>query len=255
MFLLNKLVGLLMNPLMLGILIILAGLCLQFTKRRRLAIGMNALGVLWFWVWSTHALYMVLGLGLEKQYPPVSVEQMPQAEAIVILGGGMGANTNLPYAEMWSAADRVWHAARLYRAGKAPVVITSGTGEEASTVPLLLDLGVPRAAIKVDGLARNTEENARYVEDMVVALPRQTTNGTHRILLVTSSWHMRRSILNFSRTKLEVIPAATDHEALINCNADRKGGYFSPSFDRFSRNCGAFKEYLGYWLYRVKYAF
>jgi len=253
MFVLNKIVGVLMNPLMEGILIIVAGLCLQFTKRRRLAIGVNGFAALWFWIWSTHALYMVLGLGLEKQYPPIPVDQMPQAEAIVILGGGMGANTNFPYAEMWSSADRVWHAARLYHAKCASTVIVSGMGEEKSSVPLLRDLGVPQENIIVENKAVNTEENAIFVSQLVNQRFDISTDKHPSILLVTSGWHMRRALLNFSRQSLHVIPAATDHEALINCNKPLLWSDVIPSYDRFSKNCVAFKEILGYWLYRLKY--
>ncbi len=253
--LLNRIVGFFLNPLMTGMVLVAAGVLFQMLRRRRASLTLGVCSFFWFWIWSTHALYIVLGYGLEKSYPPQTAESMPVADAIVILGGGMGVNTNLPYAEMWSGADRVWHAARLYRAGKAPVVIPSGGSEEISTVPLLMDLGVPRLAIRVESDARNTEENALLVEKLVKNLPDMGTNRSCRVLLVTSAWHMRRSVLNFSRTGLDVIPAATDHEAMtVGRNKISLMDWF-PSLDRFSRNSTMFKEWLGYWLYRVKYAF
>ena len=206
---------------------------------------------LWFWVWGTQVFYSVLGYGLEKQYPPIRTEAMPHADAIVVLGGGMGASTNAPYAEMWDGADRVWHAARLFHAGKAPIVIPSGTGEREAAVPLLKGLGVPVKAIRVESQARNTEENALRVAEMMRKLSAGESNKVHTILLVTSAWHMRRALLNFNQTDLVVIPAATDHAAFVNCGQEPKWSDLFPNSDRFNRNSIAFKEVLGYWLYRV----
>ena len=114
-------------------------------------------------------MYRWIGVALEREWTAVKAEDAPKADAIVLLGGGMGSNTNVypnaeMYSEMWSGADRVWHAARLWKAGKAPIVIPTGCGEKESAVPLLRDLGVPDEAILVEDKARNTEENARFVE-------------------------------------------------------------------------------------------
>jgi len=48
--------------------------------------------------------------------------------------------------------------------GKAPIVITHGIWDRESTVPLLKDLGITETAIVVAEKARNTEENAKFVE-------------------------------------------------------------------------------------------
>jgi uncharacterized SAM-binding protein YcdF (DUF218 family) len=215
---------------------------------------MSLIALFWFWCWATPVLYGILGCGLEKEYPPLEAGKMPGADAIVILGGGMGRSTKLPYAEMWSSADRVWHAARLYRAGKAPIVIPSGAGEELSALPLLLDLGVPGQAIRVESKARNTEENALLVDKLINSLPKAGTNRPHRVLLVTSAWHMRRALQNFGQTGLEMIPAATDHEAMLIQAEGLKGCRILPSAEMFYRNSMMFKEYLGFSLYRLKYA-
>jgi uncharacterized SAM-binding protein YcdF (DUF218 family) len=250
MFYVNKVVGFLLNPLMLGMLMVLAAYILHCTQRKKLGGVFNLLAVLWFWVWSTNAFYKTIGYRLEKEFPPVAVEKCPRADAIVVLGGGMGSNTNVMFADMGSAADRVWHAARLYRAGKAPIVIPSGLGENESTVPLLLDFGVPKAAILPEVKARNTEENALYVEELLKNNYSSATNRT--ILLVTSAWHMRRSVLLFSKTSLRIIPAPADHEAFVFCSRDLIWKDYLPETDMFYRNSTMCKEYLGYWFYCIK---
>lgn len=251
---LNKLVGFLINPLMLGIVLIAVAALFQIRHKQRSAIAMSLVALFWFWCWATPAVYGVLGCGLEKEYPPLEAGKMPAADVIVILGGGMQRNIKFPYAEMLSSADRVWHAARLYHAGRAPVVIPSGEGEELSAVPLLLDLGVPRQAIRVESKARNTEENALLVEKLVKGLAVTEKRRSPRVLLVTSAWHMRRALQNFGQTGLEVIPAATDHEAMVIQAEGLNGWCFLPSAEMFYRNSMMFKEYLGFSLYRLKYA-
>ncbi len=72
--------------------------------------------------------------------------------------------------DMGSAADRVWLAARLYKAGKAPLVLVSGGGDRAvyatseaqAMRELLLDMGVPDAALVLEEDSRNTRENAVF---------------------------------------------------------------------------------------------
>jgi len=52
-------------------------------------------------------------------------DQAPQADAIVLLGGGLsGARPpERPGFDLGSAADRVWYAAALFKAGKASWVL------------------------------------------------------------------------------------------------------------------------------------
>ena len=271
MYLLNKIVGGLLNPLVVGLVMVVAGgLCLWW-NRRKTGFGLLIGAVAWLWLWSTPMMYRWIGGSLEREWPVVKAEDAPMADAIVLLGGGMGSNTNVyPYAEMWNGADRVWHAARLYKAGKAPIIIPTGRGEQESTVPLLRDLGVPESAIVVEGEARNTEENARFVEKLVAAsgntksqLP--TTNSNYqlpttnyqlpakKILLVTSAWHMRRSVLMYRKyaQNLEIIPAAADYEATVQTGRPFCFKDIWPDSNALFANSYIFKEYLGYCGYRL----
>ena len=245
-------------------------------------------------------MYRWIGVALEREWTAVKAEEAPEADAIVLLGGGMGANTNVYpnaeiYSEMWNGADRVWHAARLWKAGKAPIVIPTGCGERESSVPLLRDFGVPESAIVVEDKARNTEENAKFVERMLnrgeegasLEFPvsslelgegksqtssqlktqnskqgtpnskLQTLNSklktNKKILLVTSAWHMRRSVLMYRRyaPSLEIIPAAADYEATVITGHPFAFKDVWPDANTLFANSYIFKEYLGYWGYRL----
>jgi uncharacterized SAM-binding protein YcdF (DUF218 family) len=252
MYMINKIVGGCLNPLVIGLVLMAAGCVCAWFRRRRIGMGLSIAAIVWLWLWSTPVMYRWIGVALEREWPVVKAEDAPTADAIVLLGGGMGANPNVyPYAEMWGGADRVWHAARLYRAGKAPIIIPTGCGEKESTLPLLLDFGVPNEAIIVEDKARNTEENARFVEKILE--PRNTQNTRKKILLVTSAWHMRRSVLMYRKYApgLEIIPAATDYEATVNTGHPFCFKDVWPDAELLFRNSYIFKEYLGYWGYRL----
>ena len=262
MYLLNKIVGGLLNPLVIGLVMVVAsGLCL-WRNWRKAGFGLLIGAVAWLWLWSTPMMYRWIGGSLESEWPVVKAEDAPTADAIVLLGGGMGSNTNVyPYAEMWNGADRVWHAARLYKAGKAPVVIPTGAGEREGSVPLLLDLGVPESAIRVEPEARNTEENAKFVERLVNSrvehVERVDEKGVEackpRVLLVTSAWHMRRSVLMYRKyaPNLEIVPAAADYEATVQTSHPFCFKDVWPDTNALFANSYIFKEYLGYWGYRL----
>ena len=160
---------------------------------------------------------------LESHHPPVPAAASPVADAVLVLGGAMQAARlpGQPHLGFGSAADRVWHAAALYRAGKARWVLVSGGNKpgdedvvpEAEAMAVVLRaLGVPASALRLEGRSRNTRENAQ----LSLALARQV--DAKRVLLVTSALHMPRALAVFqgvfAGSGVTMIPAATDAEAL-----------------------------------------
>ena len=166
MYYLNKIVYGFLNPLSLALAMMAAAVvlalvfeCKKGTRARKLALGLGIFSIAWLYFFSTGVSIRATGLPLEKAYHPIEMaEDMPSADAIVVLGGGISAITNdLRYAELEIAADRVWHAARLYHQGKAPIVVPCGSAEMRAARPLLIDLGVKEDAIVVEDESRNTE--------------------------------------------------------------------------------------------------
>ena len=253
MYVLNKVVWFFLNPVVVPLVGAIVGAVL-IRNRARLGrmLLFGSLALLWFE--STLTCVCILGLPLERPYLGTqSVDALPKAEAIVLLGGGVGKNDEMVYPDMFEGADRIWHAARLWKAGKAPIIIVSGTNDLASTVPLLVDFGVQRGAIVVDNESRNTYENSRFTESLLLrrtGAP-ETTNpaadgARPRILLVTSAWHMPRASGNFSKTSLQVVPAACDFSAFNAFHgADHWWDWIAPSADSMARANYLFKEWLG----------
>ena len=156
---LSKLIPLFIVPLGFALVIsILAMGILGLSVRLARLFLFVAVSVLW--VASTPIFAGYLGLTLENRYPPVGIEATPTADAIVVLGGAVGGQGPPRITvDLTDAADRVLHTARLFRAGKAPVVLVSGGAiswlgtdipEAASVRTLLEEWGVPGASILVE---------------------------------------------------------------------------------------------------------
>lgn len=266
MFFLNKIAWMLANPLVVAMVAVATGTVLVARGRRRSGLTLVALALAGLWGMSTGVVGGWLGLWLENDFPHggpgysyragevVLVEEVPTAEAIVLLGGGMWANTNAPYADIQSAADRVWFAAKLWKAGKAPIIVPSGPDIARADATLLTDLGVPASAIVNENAARNTEENAKKIVRTLMA--RLGTSGKPdkkiRVLVVTSACHMKRSLLMFEKyaPELEAIPAPTDFETTMVKDEPLQFGAFLPHPGTFARVVGLLHEYAGYLWYR-----
>ena len=211
----DKLIIALISPLGTALLLGALAWLLAGLRWRRAAMGLGAVALLWLYTWSLPMPSFWLRQHVEASFPPVPVAQLPVADAIVVLGGAMSAPRGAQeHADLTPAADRVWHAARLYHAGKAPVLVLSGgryprptdRSEAEAMQAFLRDLGVPAAALLPEDRSINTRENARFTADLLQA------RGQRRVLLVTSALHMRRAKLLFEAEGLQVTAAATDHE-------------------------------------------
>lgn len=216
MSMLSKFVIWLLSPL--GTALCLAGLAFVLVGRRHLRNGMAlaALAFVWLWAWSTPVLSLWLRASIEDQFAQVAIAAVPKAQAIVVLGGAMsppsGRSTEI---DLHAAADRVWYAARLFHAGKAPLLLLSGGSDMSAAYPearavaiFLVDLGVPEQAMVLEEHSRTSRDNAAFSATLLKA------RGINHILLVTSALHMPRALALFSRQGLQVIPAATDFEGI-----------------------------------------
>lgn len=190
-----------------------------------------------------------LGASLEGRYPPKPLSEIPQADAILLLGGGVGGiEEGVPYPECFSAADRVVMAARLYHAGKARLIIPSGGGAELAERPLLETMRVPPSAILCETEARDTAENATKMLAILRA------RGCRKALVVTSSWHLPRAMMLFQAPDIEFIPVGCDYEATLAEQQASKAPMWQklPTQESAMRTSLYIKEYLGILFYSFK---
>lgn len=186
--------------------LLLAGVLAKAVRWRRLAIALAVLAVGWTLVWSIPRCSEWLRATLEGRYHAVDEHALPQADAIVVLGGGSLRWLMRAQADEALESDhsRLAAGARAWLAGRAPLVVLSGGGgrrSEAERMAVAIErLGVPASAVLLEERSGNTRDNARFTAALVA--PR----GVERILLVTSAVHMPRAVVWFRQAGFDVVP-------------------------------------------------
>jgi len=234
-----------MSPLGFSLALLAFALILLLLSRIKGSITLVLTAFSWLWIWSTPLASYLLQNQLESAYPPLSIEAVPSVEAIVVLGGAVGApSVGFPNANLYAGADRVWHAARLYKADKAPWVVLSGgvdlsiaqESEAKAMAGFIEDLGVPSTSLILEEESRTTSQNASMTAELL------KDRHIHHILLVTSALHMERAKRLFEKQGLKVEAIATDHEATVRPVGPL--AYF-PDTEALSNSVRAMKELAG----------
>jgi uncharacterized SAM-binding protein YcdF (DUF218 family) len=193
---------------------------------------------------------------LEWQYLPTG--ELPQAEAIVVLGGVTKPRiAPRPWYEVNEAGDRILYGSWLYKQGKAPTLLVTGgradwygeggNPESEDMAAIAEAMGVPRSAILQEPDSLNTRENAVNTKQIL------SQKGINKILLVTSALHMPRSMAIFRKLGFEAIAAPTDFFVVQNQN--NKGWAILldllPNADALKDTTNAIKEYIGLLVYQM----
>jgi len=249
MYSLNKLVGSLANPVVLAWIGVLLALVVRLMGWKRLAKALLFLCIVWTWLWATPFVNRKIGASLEREYlvdgRMPTIESSTNAVAIVLHGGSMGDDSGIGgRGEMWTSADRVWMAARLWKAGKAPVIYVTGGGVRKTTAGLLEDFGIPTNAVVFAESPRNTEEEVKHVAAELPAA---------RVLVVTSAWHMKRTMMMYAMyaPTVEAIPAPCDFENTLRASGCATSfADFLPNDETLLANRIAAHEWIGIWGYR-----
>ncbi|MNI41514.1 hypothetical protein D3C73_957690 [compost metagenome] len=170
------------------------------------------------------------------------------ADVLVMLTGGAGQDSPDPASggqgHLFSnTAARVLTLAELYRQTQLPILLSGGqvfsdTGNESQIARRnLLALGVPASAITLDDTSRNTEENALHSQVIL------QEKGWKQPVLITSAFHMARSVKLFQKLNIHVIPYPTDY--MTNQKQTLYFSKFIPSYGGLYSTGMALKEYLG----------
>ncbi len=257
---LSKFLPLFVYPLGLSFLLLIVALIAY--RHPRLQFGLIAAAALLLWIGSNRWFSYTLARSLEWQYLPQ--QPMPQADAIVVLGGGTeSAQYPRQMVEVNSAGDRVLYAAQLYKEGKAPAILVSGGnitwlyGRSMTPAQEMADilhrLDVPDDAIWLQSNSRNTQEDA----ELSTALLKE--KGAKRVLLVTSAIHMPRAVALFKHLGVDVIPAPTDYtvtqdgwDNLMQPDPQALLVNLLPNTSSLGLTTNAMKEYLGLFVYGLR---
>lgn len=250
-FILSKVLWPLLNPGNVLLLLICAAAVLSMTRWARW--GRRVL-----WVAAVFAILLwslpigrVMIVTLENRFP-VARELPVKVDGIIVLGGV--ANQFVTKARgqlaLGGAVERLTEAAVLARRHpEARVVFTGGSGsllrpdvKEAEAIrPFLHTIGLDADRVTLENESRNTWENAVLTRDLVKPKPGETW------VLVTSAFHMPRSVGCFRKAGWTVLPYPVD---FMTAGTES----FSPHFNLGSgigMFNGGFHEWVGlfsYWM-------
>jgi uncharacterized SAM-binding protein YcdF (DUF218 family) len=132
---------------------------------------------------------LIVGGTVFRVWQVARVDDRGKADVVVVLGAAQYDGT--PSAVLGSRLD---HAARLWRDGVAPVIVTVGGRRVGDTYTeaqagrnYLASYGVPEAAVVPIGEGRDTLESLRAVAR------RASTAGWHTAVIVSDPWHSLRA--------------------------------------------------------------
>lgn len=250
--LLKYLSYLLMPPASLAVGTVL-GLILLAFGWRRLGVAAIAAAAVLMSVMSWPPLSDAL-LGYVEDQARAAERDTPRCcfDAIVVLGGGIAPAVppEREFPSLTESADRMWMAARLYKAGIAPRIIVSGGGflsanngpattEAEAMRRFLVELGVPDSAIVNEDASNNTIENIFNVREMV---------GDRRVALVTSGYHMPRAMRIAGVAKLNASAFPTNFHALRSTRPPWEN--WLPTIEGMGETVLALHEIVGIWFDR-----
>jgi uncharacterized SAM-binding protein YcdF (DUF218 family) len=250
-FIVSKIFWLIAAPLnLIALLLILAATALRLWK-----------GAAQRFLYAIIAIFLFFGIfpvghdalvALEMKYS--KPDTLPdKVDGIIVLGGAISAENSLAHGEPVIGANgaRLFaflELARLYP--EARLVFTGGSGrltsqnaKEADYAQTLLgNTGLNTARIIFERNSRNTYENARFSKKL--AQPRQSENW----ILITSAFHMPRSMAVFQGQGWNVIPWP------VGYLTDGSYHIYPRSFNVSSQYAfaeTAFREYIGSIVYTV----
>lgn len=258
---LSKLIPLFIYPLGLATILLVLGLLMGLRRKRSRWTALPIfLALVILLTASNPFLSDRLVQSLEWQYIPPA--EIPNTDAIVVLGGAVRpVSPPRIMGDLNEHGDRLLYAAKLYQEGKAPLIILSGgriewygnsESEAADMAAILQIMGVPEDAMIEEPNSLNTYQNAIYTKKIL------DEKGIKKVILITSAFHMPRSVLIFRRQDIDIIPAPTDflisEQKLqeYNYSLESKIISFLPNTGSLDNTTKAIKEYIGTVVYRLR---
>lgn len=216
MFFASKILALVTQPLLwVFVLLVLSLLVLRRWPRAGRRLVGTALAVLVLMAWKP--LPEAIIRQLESRYPEMAPDAKLEGYAgVVVLGGATeSGRTQMAHVQpmLNDAAERMTGTVAVLRANpQLRVLFTGGEGalmgvgqSEAERAKMFFDsLGLSGPQVQYESASRNTYENAVLTAELPGVDP------TQRWLLVTSAWHMPRSMATFAKAGWNVTAYPVD---------------------------------------------
>lgn len=173
---------------------------------------------------------------------------------VVVLGGMSSVHPPSGRVRFGSSGDRLMQALLIVQnnpveylviSGGSASILTEERGEAAFLQEFLVAVGMENDRVVVDSLSRNTYENAVNIRQIF-----DDRGWTKEIVLVTSAWHMPRSLRVFEKQGFRVLPIGAD--PLYSFSPAVPADYFIPSSSVLTTWELLFKEWVGIGVYRLR---
>lgn len=211
-FMLSKLLAFIITPLIWIVVLLIWAMVTKIETRKKRMLRW-ALGLTLFF--SNPFIFDEFSRMWE--IPATRYEDVEAYEYGIVLGGMSSYDTEYGRAQFYRGVDRLIQTIELYKKGKIEkIVFTGGSGsilhpenKEGNYVNrYLLYMGIPKEDFIIEAESQNTRENATYTKKL---LDDKKVEGKH--LLITSAFHMRRSLGCFEKAGLDVVGYSTDRYA------------------------------------------
>ncbi|MDO4429829.1 MAG: YdcF family protein [Lonepinella koalarum] len=175
----------------------------------------------------------------------LTINDYHQAQAIVVLGGGLRDNKELYHnlTVPGLVLERMRYAAYLHKETELPILISGASPNGNSEAQIMAQEFFSFFGIQAKWLeqrAVNTIQNAQFSKEM---LERENIN---KIILVTNQWHMQRAKLLFERQGFIVYPASVG-SGITPESYGLNFMHFIPQAGALAANAQLVKEWIGYW--------
>jgi uncharacterized SAM-binding protein YcdF (DUF218 family) len=176
-------------------------------------------------------------------------------DAAIVLGGIGDVDLRLKKINFGASADRLLQTLKLYHQGKVKKIIyTGGSGsvefpekkEGLFVQKYLHQIQFPDTALIVESESRNTYENAVFTKKILDSLK---IKG--KFLLVTSGFHMNRSLAIFKKAGYEnIFPYVTNRSSGIRRHTPDH--LFIPNAGALLGSDLLIHEWVGYLIYKIR---
>ncbi|WP_183558031.1 YdcF family protein [Mucilaginibacter sp. SP1R1] len=239
-FIFSKVLAFLLYPLLYVFVLLLVAIFSKNAKRKRKCL-LYGVGLLYLFSNS----FLINRFAKVWDVAPAQLENGKVYSAVIVLGG-FSSDDNKGKGMFSPAADRFIQGVLLQKTGRVKkILITGGNGnlnpssyrEGAWTKDQLKDMQVPDSCILIEDQSRNTLENASLTKIVL-----QQHNQRPPYLLVTSAFHMRRSLRIFKKMGIDVIPYPCNY---IAGTGNMSFGELIPDADSLNKWSSYIKEVVG----------
>ena len=203
-FLLSKILSFLIDPLFWIVVFLLASL---LHKRKYLRRRFLTFGLLFLILFSNSLIYNFVN-DFWSVKPVTSVEEYDYG---IVMGGMINLRSDEENILFLNNNDRLLNTLDLHSKGIIKKILISGASgsltselKEAEILKrYLIKIGIPDSCVLAENSSKNTYENAIYCEKILTQIhSRKDIN----CLIITSDYHMRRSLACFKKTNLNIHP-------------------------------------------------